>query len=107
VSDKRQNNQLELAFAAGGRGESPETASEGTEPRPATRATESPAETKQLMEEVCQRANLTEALRQVQANKGSPGVDGMTVDELPEHLREHWPAIRAQLLSGTYRPQPV
>ncbi len=72
MSDKRQNNQLELAFAAGGRGEALETASEGTEPRPATRTTESPADTKQLTEEVCQRANLIEALRQVQANKGSP-----------------------------------
>ena len=107
MSDKRQNNQLELAFATGGRGETPETASGGTESRPATRTTESPADTKQLMEEVCERANLTEALRKVRANKGSPGIDGMTVDELPEHLREHWPAIRAQLLSGTYRPQPV
>ena len=107
MSGKRQNNQLELAFAAGGRGEAPETASEGTEPQAATRTTESPADAKQLMEEVRQRANLTKALRQVQANKGSAGIDGMTVDELPEHLREHWPAIRAQLLSGTYRPQPV
>ncbi len=107
MSGKRQNNQLELAFAAGGRGEAPETASQGTEPQAATRTTESPADTKQLTEEVCQRANLSEALRQVQANKGSPGIDGMTVDELPEHLSEHWPAIRAQLLSGTYRPQPV
>jgi RNA-directed DNA polymerase len=107
VSGKRQNNQLELAFAAGGRGETPEGASEGTEPQPATRTTERPADTEQLMEEVCQCANLTEALRQVQANKGGPGIDGMTVDELPDSLREHWPAIRAQLLRGTYRPQPV
>ena len=107
MSGKRQNNQLELAFATGGRGEAPDALSEGTEPRTATRTTESPADTKQLMEEVCQRANLIEALRRVQANKGSPGIDGMTVDELPEHLREHWPVIRAQLLSGTYRPQPV
>ena len=107
MSGKRQNNQLELAFVAGGRGEAPEDAPEGTEPHPATRTIESPANTEQLMEEVCQRANLIEAVRQVQANKGSPGIDGMTVDELPEHLREHWPVIRAQLLSGTYRPQPV
>ncbi len=107
MSGKRQNNQLELAFAAGGRGAAPEDSHEGTEPRPATRTIESPADTEQPMEEVCQCANLTEALRQVQANKGSPGIDGMTVDKLPEHLREHWPAIRAQLLSGTYRPQPV
>jgi RNA-directed DNA polymerase len=107
VSDKRQNNQLELAFVVGGRGEAPKAAYEGTGPPTATRAIESPASTEHLMEEVCERANLIEALRRVQANKGSPGIDGMTVDELPAHLGEHWPAIRAQLLSGTYRPQPV
>jgi RNA-directed DNA polymerase len=43
----------------------------------------------------------------VKSNKGSPGIDGMTVEELPGHLREHWPAIRGQLLNGTYKPQPV
>jgi RNA-directed DNA polymerase len=107
VSDKRQKNQLELAFMASGRGEAPEAAHEGTEPHTATRPTESPANTKQLMEEVCRRENLFEALRRVQGNKGSPGIDGVTVDELPGYLRTHWPAIRERLLKGTYRPQPV
>ena len=59
------------------------------------------------MEEVCERDNLKEALRRVQANKGAAGVDGMTVDALPDHLRQHWPAIRAHLLQGTYEPRPV
>jgi RNA-directed DNA polymerase len=59
------------------------------------------------MEEVCQRDNLFEALRRVKANRGSPGVDGMTTDELPDYLREHWPDIREQLLNGTYQPQAV
>jgi RNA-directed DNA polymerase len=59
------------------------------------------------MEEVCGRENCKEALARVKANKGSAGVDGMSVEQLPEHLKEHWPAIREQLLSGTYRPQPV
>jgi RNA-directed DNA polymerase len=59
------------------------------------------------MEEVCQRENLQEALRRVRANRGSPGVDGVTTDELPDYLREHWPGIREQLLKGTYQPQPV
>ena len=59
------------------------------------------------MEEVCERENLREALRRVRSNQGSPGIDGMTVDELPEYLKEHWPAIREQLLSGTYQPKPV
>jgi RNA-directed DNA polymerase len=59
------------------------------------------------MEEVCERDNLKEALRRVQANKGSAGVDGMTVDDLTSHLAQHWPAIREHLLSGTYEPKPV
>ncbi len=59
------------------------------------------------MEEVVERANLKEALKRVKANRGSPGVDGMTVQQLPGYLREHWPAIREQVLRGTYRPQPV
>ena len=59
------------------------------------------------MEEVCERANLKEALRQVRSNKGSAGVDGMTVDQLGHYLKQHWPAIRDQLLNGTYEPKPV
>jgi retron-type reverse transcriptase len=59
------------------------------------------------MEEVCERENCKQALQRVQANKGSAGVDGMTVQQLPEYLKQHWPAIREQLLSGTYKPQPV
>src|SRR5207237_10000834 len=53
------------------------------------------------------RTNLKEALRQVKSNKGSTGVDGMTVDQLGDHLKPHWPAIREQLLNGTYEPKPV
>ena len=63
--------------------------------------------TEQLMEEVIERENLKGALKRVKANKGSPGVDGMTVHELAGYLKEHWPTIREQLLSGTYKPQPV
>jgi RNA-directed DNA polymerase len=60
-----------------------------------------------LMEEVCERENCKQALARVKANKGSPGVDGMTVHELPDYLKQHWPAIREQLLGGTYKPQTV
>jgi RNA-directed DNA polymerase len=107
MSGKRQNNQWELAFMASGMGESLDAAHEGTEPQMATRSTESPAKNQQRMEEVCRRENLFEALRRVQANKGSPGMDGMSVGELPDYLREHWPVVRSQLLNGTYEPQPV
>jgi retron-type reverse transcriptase len=60
-----------------------------------------------LMERVCERANLQAALKRVRKNKGSAGIDGMTVDELPEHLKTHWRALREQLLGGTYQPSPV
>ncbi len=96
-----------LAFADDGRGEAPEVANEGTEPHAAGRGDESPAINEQWMERVCERENCKRALARVRGNRGSPGVDGMTVEELPGHLREHWPAVREQLLSGTYRPQPV
>lgn len=59
------------------------------------------------MEEVVQRGNLFRALKRVKANKGSPGVDGMTVDQLSAHLRAHWPRLREELLDGRYQPQPV
>lgn len=63
--------------------------------------------TNHLLEEVVERDNLRRALKRVQANKGSPGVDGMTVEELPAYLRANWERLRAELLAGTYRPQPV
>lgn len=107
MGGKRQKTQLLLAFAAEGRDEFPRAAAEGTEPPVAKRGSESPTQTESLMEEVCQRDNLWKALKRVQANKGAPGVDGMTVRQLPKYLRRHWPKIRDQLLAGTYRPQPV
>lgn len=60
-----------------------------------------------LMEEVVRRGNLIRALRRVRSNRGSPGVDGMTVDELPGYLKEHWSRIREELLIGKYQPQPI
>ena len=107
MDDKRQKNQLVLAFMAEDTGEAQRTAIEGTESSGGQRGTESPAITEQLMEEVCGRENCKQALQRVKANKGSAGVDGMTVQQLPEYLKQHWPAIREQLLSGTYKPQPV
>jgi len=98
MSDKRQKNQLQmvLAFAVEGRSEAPKARREGTESLTANGETESPAGTRQLMEEVCERENLKQALRRVKSNKGSPGIDGMTVAELPGYLKQHWPATRVQ-----------
>jgi len=70
-------------------------------------ASERPATTERLMERVVEVRNVKEALRRVQANKGEPGVDGMTVARLGRYLKHHWWTIREQLLWGTYRPQPV
>jgi len=107
MSDQRQKNQLVLAFPEESRSEAPTASREGTESLAAKRKAESPAIGEPLMEEVCERENCKQAWARVKANKGSPGVDGMTVHDLPGHLKQHWPAIREQLLSGTYRPQPV
>jgi len=105
--DMRQNIQMELDFSSALTGAARGVAGEETESSGATSGLESPAKTDRLMEEVCERENLKEALRQVKANKGSSGVDGMTVVALTDYLKRHWPAIREQLLSGTYEPQPV
>jgi RNA-directed DNA polymerase len=107
MDDKRQKIQLDLAWGEEEKGEAPKLFSPGTESSTAKRGTESPANTESLMEEVCERENCKQALKRVKANKGSPGGDGMTVQQLPGFLQQHWPVIREQLLSGTYKPQPV
>src|SRR5271169_76499 len=106
-SDMWQNIQTELDFSSMPAGEAREAGREETESPPVSRDAESPANTNRLMEAVCERENLKEALRRVKANQGSAGVDGMTVGGISDYLKEHWPAIREQLLSGTYEPQPV
>ena len=90
-----------------GSGETRKPASERAEPHIAERKDESPTSTERLMEEICERGNLKKALERVKSNKGSPGIDGMTVEQLSSYLKENWLRIREQLLSGTYRPQPV
>jgi len=109
MSDKRQKNQLQmlLAFTDEGRSEAPTTRRKGTESLTAKRRYESSALPESVMEEVCGRENCLRALRRVKANKGSPGIDGMKVGELPGYLKQHWPALREQLLSGSYQPQAV
>jgi len=106
MSEKRQKNQIELAFTYSGKGEALK-GTEGTEALMAKGATESPTGSERLMEAVCETENLKRALRRVKANKGSAGIDGMRVDQLPRYLIGHWNEIREQLLSGTYKAQPV
>jgi RNA-directed DNA polymerase len=103
----RQKTELEITLQAGVTGEARSGGMEGTEARPADIQIESQAAHGPSMEAIVERDNLREALAQVKRNKGAAGVDGMSVDALAPHLKEHWPAIRAQLLEGTYKPQPV
>jgi len=107
MDDKRQQIQLKLAFMEECKGGALRASSEGTEASMAVRAPESPAIGEYLMEEVLERDNLRKALRRVKSNKGSPGIDGMSVWQLPGYLQEHWQEERDQLLGGTYKPQPV
>jgi len=103
----RQKIQLELALGSAEKGEARTAAPGGTEARTATPATESPAAIGPSMEAIVERDNVRKALAQVRRNKGAPGADAMSVDDLVLHLKDHWLEIKAQLLAGTYRPQPV
>src|SRR6266702_2896800 len=107
MGEMRQKKQEQLTFPFAEGSEASRSETEGTEAPRVRRETENPAGSQQLMEEVCERENRRAALKRVRANKGNPGIDGKTVDELPEYLEQHWPAIREQLLSGTYEPKPV
>ena len=97
--DKQQNIQMQLDFSPAPTGEARKAGREETESSGVTNGPESPANTNRLMELVCERENLKEALRQVKANKSSPGVDGMTVVGITDYLKQHWPTIREQLLN--------
>lgn len=103
----RQKDQNELNLGTGAKGEAPKAAAQEAEARAAKASLERPAAAGPSMETVIERENLKNALAQVKRNKGAAGIDGMTVDELPAHLKEHWLSIRARLLDGTYKPQPV
>jgi RNA-directed DNA polymerase len=103
----RQKNQVELNLGTGTTGEAPRTAGPETEARAAWTDIESQAAVGPSMEAIVERDSLRTALARVKANKGAAGIDGMTFEELAPYLKEHWPTIRAQLLDGTYKPQPV
>jgi RNA-directed DNA polymerase len=108
MSDKRQKIRLWQAFGEETRSEAPQAPGQGTETSTAKSRNESPANNdEQLMEVVCERENCLQALKRVKSNKGGPGIDCMRVEQLPGYLVEHWPSIREQLLSGSYKPQPV
>ena len=102
---RRQNIQLELALEPVAKGEARSPDTQGTEARTAHAEPERPAAGQQpLMEAVVEPGNLKKALARVRRNRGVTGVDGMTVDELGDHLKVHWPEIRSRLLAGSYTP---
>ena len=107
MSGSRQKTRRQPSRMSSERGEASLVGNAGAEPVMAVMEPESPAATMHLMEEVCERENLVRAWQRVRGNKGAPGVDGMTIADAASYLREHWPDIRSQLLSGTYWPQPV
>ena len=87
-------------------GRNPRRSSDGVSNIPARRD-DSCLEEMDLMEAVVERENMKSAYERVVGNKGSAGVDGMTVEDLLPYLREHWHTIKEELLSGRYQPQPV
>lgn len=101
----RRQKAMQMELALEPRGAAPRGERSGEAPT-ATNGNERSG-TDHLMEEVVERSNVQAAMKRVRKNKGSPGVDGMTVGELPEYLAEHWQGVRAQLLDGTYQPQLV
>ncbi len=106
MSGQRQKNRPEqgvLALSVESRSDAPKAAEQGTETLRAKHRTESLAGTERLMEEVCGLENCKQALQRVKANKGSPRVDGMTVDELPEYLKQHGLEIGEQLRNLAFR----
>ena len=103
MSDMKASKPIQMAFnwEAGVKPRGPGARGDSLAAR---EPTERPIVDENVMEEVVERHNMQAALKQVCANKGSPGVDGMSVDELPDFLKSHWPEIRDQLLGGTYQP---
>jgi RNA-directed DNA polymerase len=90
-----------------GRGEAPRPVAPEVEVATAAPEPESPARVAALMEAICDPDNIEAALRAVVRNKGAPGVDGITVRQLPDVLQARWPEIERQLRQGRYQPQPV
>src|SRR6202521_5090003 len=107
MTTTRSPYQLELALPMPRRGEAPRRDAQEVEAVTATAELENPACTAHLMEAICDPDNLEAALRAVVRNKGAPGIDGITVKQLPSILKARWPEIEEQLLQGRYQPQPV
>lgn len=103
--NKHQKNQK--ALRRKDEGEAHQSSVQGNELNIASYQLDSLSGSEKLMEEICEKENLIQALNKVKQNKGSPGVDGMTVDNLEPYLKKNWQRIKEQLLKGEYKPLPV
>ena len=103
----RSSSQLELDLGVPDRGEASHRDARGIEIVTATAEPESPASIEHFMEAICDPDNIETALDAVVRNKGAPGIDGITVKQLPSILKARWREIEEQLLQGRYQPQPV
>lgn len=100
------NDQFELPLETRGETPGPQWSGEAVAASHRTECS-GPMNGSEGMERIMDRGNLVRALQRVQRNQGSPGVDGLTVEELPAYLKQHWGVIREQLLTGTYQPSAV
>ena len=102
-ADRRAEMPEDSRKVAGGTGEKKERERQAS----GAVGEETQPEAEGLLEEVLRRENMLRALKRVRSNKGAPGIDGMTVEELTPYLITEWPRIREELLKGTYQPAPV
>ncbi len=107
MSTRHQKNRCEVALTPSVKGEAQDALVQGREVEIVSKSPENLTATDQLMEIICGRENLKQALKRVKRNKGAPGVDGMTVEGLVFYLKGSWQKIKDELLRGIYIPQPV
>ncbi len=107
MNEEQQKNRSNPALKARVGSEASDGAMRGSESQMAINETESLVKTEQLLEEVISKENLGRAIKQVMRNKGAAGIDGMTVDKLPDYLKVNWRTIRQRLLEGQYEPKAV
>jgi RNA-directed DNA polymerase len=107
MEEKKMEQKTVKAFRSTASGEAQAVAKEGTRSFVAKPQSERPMFPSKLMEEVVHADNVKQALKRVESNAGSPGVDGMKVEKLREYLKQNWFEIRRTLLSGDYKPKPV
>ena len=107
LESTRRQKPRQLGLPLEGRGEAPSVERSGEVRSAAHENERSGNGDEKLLELVVESSNVEAALRRVKKNKGSPGIDGMTVEQLPTYLAAHWPRLREEILAGRYQPQPV